>query len=163
MLNKVINENDTKALLRHNITIDDMPTDVDRSAYRFIEQYAHENGGNAPSYAVVTDEVKGFFHIPEVSDSYSWLAKQVKGFSAKKSILDIHASGEYERKLNEIDGNEFIEKWLPEYLESVKMRTSVREKVGTDIKTGADKFLEEYERRKEGESFNLWKSKYSAI
>src|SRR5690606_13975060 len=37
------------------------------------------------------------------------------------------------------------------------------EKVGTDIKTDASKFLAEYDRRKAGESFRIWKSKFSAI
>src|SRR5699024_9715321 len=140
-----------------------MPTDTDRNTFAYIEEYAMDNGGKAPSYAVVADEIEGFEHIPEVSDSYAWLTKRVKGFAAKKAIMDVHESGEYERKLNELDGNEFVEKWLPEYLESVKMRTSVRDKIGTDIKSGVDKFLEEYERRKEGESFNVWKSKYSSV
>src|SRR5690625_5855702 len=43
------------------------------------------------------------------------------------------------------------------------MKTTVREKIGTDIKRDSDKFIEEYERRKAGESFKVWKSKYSAI
>lgn len=163
LLNKVINENDTKALLRHNITEDDMPTEIDRNTFRHVEQYAQENGGNAPSYASTADAVDGFEYIPEVTDSYSWLTKGVKGFAAKQAIMNVHETGEYERRLNEMDGNDFVEKWLPEFLESVRIRTSVRETVGTDIKAGAEMFLEEYERRKSGESFNLWKSKYSAI
>lgn len=163
LLNKVINENDTKALLRHNIRIDDMPSEIDRNTYRFIGQYAHENSGQAPSYAIVADAVEGFEYIPEVTDSYTWLAKRVKGFAAKQAFVKLFETGELERKLNELDGNEFIEKWLPNVLDSVKMRTSVHTNVGTDIKTGADKFLSEYERRKEGKSFKIWKSKFSAI
>src|SRR5690625_7851898 len=58
---------------------------------------------------------------------------------------------------------EFIEKYLIPQVESVNTRTSVREEVGTDVKRDSDKFLEEYERRKAGESFRVWKSKFSAI
>lgn len=163
LLNKVINENDTKALIRHNITLDDMPTDTDRSTFRFIEEYANDNGGSAPSYAAVADGVIGFEYIPEVTDSYTWLTKRVKGQSAKREIMRVFETGEFERQLNALDGNEFVDSWLPSVLDSVKMRTGVRESIGTDIKTGADKFLEEYERRKAGDSFNVWKSKYSAI
>ena len=163
LLNKVINEDDVKALTRYNIVLDDMPTDTDRNAYEFIEQYAHDNGGKAPSYAAISDQVDGFEYIPEVTDSFSWLAKGVKGFAAKQAVIHLFETGEFERKLNELDGNKFIEEWLPNYLDYVSMRTAVRERVGTDIKTGADKFLEEYERRKAGESFKLWKSKFSAI
>lgn len=163
LLNKVINEDDVKALTRYNIVLDDMPTEIDREAYEFIEQYAYENGGKAPSYAAISDQVDGFEYIPEVTDSFPWLVKGVKGFAATQAVIRLFETGEFERKLNELDGNKFIEEWLPDYLEYVSMRTAVRDKVGTDIKTGGDKFLEEFNRRKEGESFRVWKSKFSAI
>src|SRR5690625_4371023 len=146
-----------------------MPTQTDRNTFRFIQEYAEQNAGKAPSYALVADSVEGFEYIPEVSDSYEYLAKKVKGFSSKKQIAELFETkegeqlSEFERKLNELDGQEFIEKWLTPALESIKMRTSVRKQVGTDIKTGADKFLEEYRERKLGKSFRIWRSKFSAI
>ena len=162
-LNKVIEENDINAFARYNVNIDDMHNEIDRNTYRFIEKYAQENGGQAPSYAVVADSVEGFEYIPEVSDSYTYLARQIKDFSAQQAIVDWFKTGEFERKLNELGGQEFVNNWLPSALESVKMRTTVRESVGTDVKKDVDKFLEEYERRKAGESFKVWKSKFSAI
>src|SRR5690625_2499480 len=162
-LNKVIEEGDYSAIARYNINIDDMHNDIDRNTYRFIEKYAQENGGKAPSYAVVADNVEGYEYIPGVSDSYSYLARQIKDYSAQQGIVDLFRTGEFERKLNELGGQEFVNKWLPTVLESVKMRTTVRETIGTDIKRDSDKFIEEYDRRKAGESFKVWKSKYSAI
>src|SRR5699024_11021100 len=135
----------------------------DRNTFRFIEKYAQENGGKTPSYAVVADSVEGFEYIPEVSDSYAYLSRQIKDYSAQKSVVDWFESGEFERKLNELGGQEFVNNWLPTALESVRIRMSVRETIGTDIKRDSDKFIEEYERRKAGESFKVWKSKYSAI
>src|SRR5690625_3541730 len=161
-LNKVIEENDVNALVRYGITIEDMHTETDRNTLRFIEKYAEENAGKAPSYAVVADQVEGYEYIPEISDSYEYLARRIKDFSAKQAIIAVHNSGEFERKLNELSGQEFNE-WLSSFVESVKMRTSVRSKVGTDVKKDADKFLEEYQRRKIGESFKVWKSKFLAI
>src|SRR5690625_4895625 len=140
-----------------------MHNDIDRNTYRFIEKYAQENGGKAPSYAVVADNVEGYEYIPGVSDSYSYLSRQIKDYSAQQGIVDLFRTGEFERKLNELGGQEFVNKWLPTVLESVKMRTTVRETIGTDIKRDSDKFIEEYERRKAGESFKVWKSKYCAI
>lgn len=162
-LNKIVEENDVQALDRYNIEIDDMPTDIDRAAYRFIREYAEQNDGQAPSYAVVVANVEGFDYIPEVSDSYQYLAGRIKSLRAKREVLRWFETGEFEKRLNEMDGREFVEKWLPSVLESVKMRTSVRESVGTDIVKDADKFLEEYERRKLGNSFRVWKSKFPAI
>lgn len=162
-LNKVINDADITQLTRHNITLADMHSDVDRATYRFITQYAEENGGSTPSYATVAAKVEGFEYIPEVSDAYTYLAKEIKGYSAKQSIIDLFRSGEFERKLNEMDGNEFIERWLPEVTEGIRERTAIRKSVGTDIKADVYKVKAEYERRKSGDSFKIWKSKYSAI
>src|SRR5699024_6192522 len=162
LLNKIIDDGDISALARYNVTVDDMHSSIDRNTYRFIEQYAEQNGGQAPSYATVAAEVDGYEYIPEVSDSYEYLARQIKDYSAKQAIIDVHNSGEFERNLNRMTGSEFNE-WLSNFTESVKMRTHVRNKLGTDVKKDADKFLEEYERRKEGKSFKVWKSKYSAV
>lgn len=162
-LNKIVEENDVQALDRYNIEIDDMPTDIDRAAYRFIRDYAAKNSGEAPSYASLVANVVGFDYIPEVSDSYQYLAGRIKSLRAKREVLRWFESGEFEKRLNEMDGREFVEKWLPSVLESVKMRTNVRESVGTNIVKDADKFLEEYERRKLGQSFRVWKSKFPAI
>ena len=162
-LNKVIEENDYGAFLRYGITKDDMHSDIDRKTFEFIEGYAEQNGGEVPSYATVASEVEGFEYIPEVSDSYKWLTAQIKDYTAKREIIGWFETGEFERRLNEMGGKEFIEKYLIPQVESVNIRTSVREEVGTDVKRDGDKFLEEYERRKAGESFRVWKSKFSAI
>jgi len=169
LLNKAINEDNVNALKLYNIGRHDMPTEVERKALSFIETYAEQNGGKTPSYALVADTIDGFEYVPEVSDTYDYLAKHVKAHAAKTYILDMFdvpeggQMTEFERKLNELDGHEFIDDWLTPRIESIKMRTSVREKVGTDIKTGGETFLEEYRRRKLGESFRIWKSKFSAI
>ena len=162
-LNKVIEENDVAALARHNVNEGDMHTNTDRNTLRFIEVYAQQNGGKAPSYAVVADSVEGFEYVPEISDSFAYLARNIKDFSAQKAVVEWFETGEFERKLNELGGKEFVEKWLPSALESVKIRTDVREHVGTSVKEDTEKFIEEYERRKAGESFKVWKSKFSAI
>src|SRR5690625_2585683 len=162
-LNRVINENDTAALRRHNITVDDMPTKIDADTLRFIEGYAEENNGEAPSYAAVASSVEGFEYLPEVSDSFTYLAKQVKDYTAKKMVDEWFRAGEFERSINEMGGQEFVNNWLPKKIESIIMRTNVREKIGTDIKTDAGMFLREYDRRKAGESFRVWKSKFDAI
>src|SRR6185312_6736643 len=140
-----------------------MHSDVDRATYRFITEYAKENGGNAPSYLVVAGNVEGFEYLPEVSDSYAYLTRKLKAETAQRDVVRWFETGEFERKLNELGGEKFISEWLLPTVESVKLRTSVRETVGTDIKADSEKFLAEYDRRKAGESFRIWKSKYSAI
>lgn len=169
LLNKIVEQGDVKALDRHNITADDMHSEVDRKTYEFIREYATKNSGQAPSYATVASEVEGFEYIPEVSDSFRWLADRLKDYSAQRAVVDWFKPkedgqpGEFERKLNELGGKEFVNEWLPKALESVKIRTDVRETVGTNVKQDGEKFLAEYERRKAGKSFRVWKSKFPAI
>lgn len=140
-----------------------MHSDVDRSTYRFITDYAEQNGGKAPSYANVVASVEGFEYVPEVSDQYSYLAKQIKDYSAKQAVIGWFKDGTFERKLNEMGGEKFISEWLLNEAESIRIRTSVRQTVGTNVKTDGDKFTAEYDRRKAGESFRIWRSKFSAI
>lgn len=140
-----------------------MHSDVDRATYRFITDYAAENAGKAPSYALVAASVEGFEYIPEVSDSYAYLTKKLKAFSATQAVVDMFQTGEVQRKLNEMPGDKFISEYLLPELEKVKLGTSVRESVGTDIKAEGADFLAEYFDRKEGTSFRLWKSKFPRI
>ncbi|QIG62563.1 DNA helicase [Sporosarcina phage Lietuvens] len=163
LLNKVIEDGDTAPLTRNNITLADMHSAVDVNTFRFIEHYAAENGGKAPSWALVTSTVEGFEYLPGVGDSYAYLTRKLKAESAQRDVVRWFETGEFERKLNELGGEKFISEWLLPTVESVKLRTSVRETVGTSVKDDQEKFLAEYERRKKGESFRIWKSKYSAI
>src|SRR5690554_5609157 len=122
LLNKVIENNDVKALSRYNITESDMPSDVDRAAYRFITDYAERNRGEAPSYAAVVSEVDGFDYVPEVTDRYEYLAEKIKNHTAMRAVADWFSTGEFERKLNELGGHEFINDWLPKQVEAVQTR-----------------------------------------
>jgi replicative DNA helicase len=173
LLSKVIDNNDVAALARFGITESDFGTEAERQAYRFITSYAEANRGQAPSYATVAAEVDGFAYIPEVADSYEYLARQIKNHAAKLEIIKLmqgytdEKTGKFiespvAKKFEELDGNSFLE-WLQNELERVRIRTDVRDKVGTDVKADVDKFLAEYERRKAGESFRVWKSRFSFI
>src|SRR5690625_1968713 len=140
-----------------------MHNEIDRNTFRFIEEYAQENGGKTPSYAVVADSVEGFEYIPEVSDSYAYLSRQIKDFTAQKSVVDWFESGEFERKLNELGGQEFVNNWLPSALESVKMRTTVRETIGKTLDEIKVSVMEEYLKREVGESFTKWNTPFSLL
>jgi replicative DNA helicase len=161
LLSKVIDNNDVAALTRFGITESDFGTEAERQAYRFIVDYAEANRGQAPSYATVTAEVDGFTYIPEVADSYEYLARQVKSYAAKMAAVEL-LQNQAPKVFEEKDGNSFIE-WLISEAERIKIRTDVRNKIGTDVKADVDKFLAEYERRKAGESFRVWKSRFPFI
>lgn len=162
MLNKVIEQNDVGALTRFNITEADMPTSSEKQAYKFIVDYAEANRGQAPSYATVVAEVDGFQDIPQVSDPYPFLAEKIKEHSAKLALME-YITGAFTEKFNAgTDGKSLLDD-LISVGESIKMRTDVLTKVGTDVKHDSSKFLAEMDRRKAGESFKVWKSKFPFI
>lgn len=162
-LNKVINENNYGALSKYNISKLDATNTIDKSTINFINEYASVNNGNTPSYALVASEVEGFEPIPEVSDSYVWLARNIKSSTAKQEVLKWFEDGKFESNLRSLDGREFLDVWLKDMIEDIGRKTYLAEKVGTDVKDDSQIFLEEYKRRKAGESFKIWKSKFSSI
>ncbi len=164
LLSKVIDNNDVSALDRHNVSESHFTTDAERKAYRFIKDYAATNRGQAPSYASVTEEAPGFFYTPQVGESYEYLTRRLFNDSADAQFSEFVNNGELARLFNESrdDMHTFFDT-LTEHVEQIKIRTDVREKVGTDLKLDTTKFLAEYERRKAGESFRMWRSKFSVI
>lgn len=164
LLSKIIDDNDVQALARHNITADHFKVGADRKAYEFIRQYAEQNRGQAPSYATVVEQVPEFFYVPQVSDSYEWLTRRLLNDAGRSDFAEFINSGQIQELFNEHQNNVpvLIDK-ITEKFDNIKQRTDVREKVGTDIKRDTEEYLAEYNRRKSGESFKTWKSKFSHI
>lgn len=135
--------------------------------FDFITEYAKSNRNNTPDYRTVIEEFPNFYYRDGVSDSYRHMVGKMKSYAAKKNVSDIFAGHPDEKGrptkqtveelINEKDGNVAIDHLISE-LQEVKMRTSVRGKVGTDMKNDAEKIKEEYQRRKNGESYNVWDS-----
>lgn len=163
ILNKAINEDNLTSLKRYNIEESDFTNDIDKQTYRYIKEYAKVNNGRAPSYASVANEVEGFEHIPDVTDSYYWLASKVKSNTAKNEVMKWFESGVFEKNLQDMDGRDFVNDFLPSLVDRVYKKTHINEKVGTNIVEDKSKFREEFERRKAGESFKIWKSKYTSV
>lgn len=163
LLSKVLDDNDVQALARHNITADHFKVEADRKTFEFIRSYAEQNRGQAPSYATVTEQVPQFFYIPQVSDSYEWLTRRLLNDAGQTDFINFVQTGiqplfdEYKKDIPAL-----IDKVIHE-VDNIKQRTDVREKVGTDIKLDTTKFLDEFDRRKEGKSFKTWKSNFSNI
>ena len=167
-LNKIIQEGDITQLSRHNILLEDMHTDVDKETYKFIKRYSEKNNGEVPSYASVATEVDGYEYIPDVTDSYKYLAKEIKNYSAQVDLLKWFQKkdGEYslfERALNELGVEEFLKRWLPEQTESIVRTKMSRDRVGVSVKEDGETFKKEYKKRKDGDSIRVWKSKFTCI
>jgi replicative DNA helicase len=162
LFNRIIDGNDVQALTRFGITERDLSTDSDRQVYRFITNYAEKNGGQAPSYATVAAECPSFYHVPAVSDSYEFLTRQIKQYSAKLAVKEV-LEGKFVNDFNsESDGNKLIDSLISE-LESVKMRTSVRDRIGRTMEEIKADFKSEYLKREEGKSFKRWDTPFERL
>lgn len=161
LLSKILDTNDPGALTRFAISEEHFSEPSDRAAYRFIREYAEANRNQAPDYRTVSAEVEGFTYVPEVGDSLEWLADNLKKRAAHRMYYDYFSRGEFERVFNGGDP-EAIEKSLAELIEKVRTKTDSRKKIGVSVKE-IDAFLSEYRRRKEGQSFKIWRSKFERI
>lgn len=163
LISKAIEANDPNALLRFNIAENDLPTQGERKAFRYVMQYAEQHRGQAPTAEMVTHEVPEFEPDFSIEASWDYLAKNLKDRAAERQFIEL-VSGridpetgrqvqepQLEKRFIEAqksgDMGSFFE-WLTEQSESLKMRTNVRNSVGTDIKRDIDKFKAEYENRK---------------
>ncbi|MDR7001623.1 AAA family ATPase [Neobacillus niacini] len=164
LLSKVIDDNNVQALTKYGITTKDCATEGDRQTLRFILDFAEKNRGQAPGYATVTAECSDFVYTPQVSDSYEFLAREIKKHSAKVQFAELVNGklGEQFEKVGQKDIFSLFD-WLQSEVESIKLNTNTSSKIGTDIKTDAESFLAEYKRRKAGESFKIRKSKFPSI
>lgn len=163
MLSKVIEQNDPNALLRFNITAEDLPTEGERKALRYITEYAEKHGGQAPTAEMVANEVPDFQPDFNIEANYDYLAEKLRKQAALREFVDIAEKELPERFSQAQDNPEELFSWLTEKVESLKIRTNVRSSIGTDIKKDTDKFKAEYENRKAGESFRIWLSKFDFI
>lgn len=178
LISKAIEANDPNALLRFNIAENDLPTQGERKAFRYVMQYAEQHRGQAPTAEMVSHEVPEFEPDFSIEASWDYLAKNLKDRAAEREFIEImngRMDPESGRQVQEPQlEKRFIEaqksgdmgsffEWLTKQAESLKMRTNVRNSVGTDIKRDIDKFKAEYENRKVGESFRIWRSKFDFI
>ncbi|WP_426043219.1 DnaB-like helicase C-terminal domain-containing protein [Bacillus pumilus] len=177
LLSKVIEANDPSALLRYGLTRNDFQTDGERAAFEYINNYAEKNGNQAPTAEMVATEVPTFQPEFSIEAPFEYLAQKAKEaavmsdfaskFNDKYGANGVKtADSEFVQRFNRVQegGNpqEFFD-WLQTVAEQSKIRTSVRKTVGTNVVTDIDKFRAEYEKRKSGESFRIWNSKFPTL
>jgi len=161
MFSKVVDNNDVQAFVRFGIEESDFPTEAERKAYRFIREYSEQNRGQAPSYATFQAENPDIMYIPDVTDSFEYMARQIKSFSAKlqtKKLIEQESKQIFE----ENDGITAAE-LLKKRAEEIILRTHVRTKIANTFEDLGTLIKTEYQRRKEGKSFKMWKTPFNTL
>lgn len=161
LLSKIIDTNDTQALVRFGINDSDFATEGERQAYRFIRDYAEQNRQQAPDYRTFVDATE-ITYTPNVEDSFEYITRQLKSNAAKRAVIELINSPDTEKALNDNDGNNFID-MLTKEIESIKIRTSVRQTIGKTLEELKLEFYDEYQRRKAGKSYKLWRTPFPTL
>src|SRR5699024_9204688 len=130
---------------------EDFSTESERQAFDIIMEYAETNRSKAPDFRTVVESVPDFYYREGVTDSYRYLVEKIKSFAAKRKIVEALNGSKYKESvedlINEKDGF-YVLDYLISEMESIKMETGVRTKVGTDLKRDGSRIKEEYKRRK---------------
>ncbi|MBJ6364211.1 DnaB-like helicase C-terminal domain-containing protein [Paenibacillus sp. GCM10012307] len=160
-LSKVIDSGDLSAFTRFGITREYFVTAAEKSAVDYVFSYADTNGGRTPSYATFAAENPDVMYIPDVTDEFTFLAREIKDSYGKRQFAELvnkEVAGMYET----MRSDELISA-LQERLEAIKIGTSVRESIGKTLAELKDEFRAEYDKRKSGKSFRLWKTPFRAL
>ncbi|MEC0683295.1 DnaB-like helicase C-terminal domain-containing protein [Bacillus haynesii] len=163
MLSKVIEQNEPNALLRFNITAEDLPTEGERKALRYITEYAEKHGGQAPTAEMVAIEVPEFQPDFSIEASYDYLAEKLRKQAALREFVDIAEKELPERFSQAQDNPEELFSWLTEKVESLKIRTNVRSSIGRTLSEIKESFRDEYKKREEGKSFRIYKTPFPTL
>jgi replicative DNA helicase len=162
LISKICDDNDVGAITRYSITESDFATETERRAFCFVLQHSDANKGQAPSYATLVGEIDGFTYIPAVTDSYEFLAKRLKDAAGRRQFAEWFESGQITANFSEMTAEEFG-RYLREESDRIMMGTSVRVLNFKTFDTLRHEFRTEYEKRKDGRSFKLWKTPFPSL
>jgi replicative DNA helicase len=161
-ISKVLDTGDVHAFDRFAIRADLLPTEAERRAVEFIKKYAEDNYGEVPSYHTVEAEIESFTYVPEVTDTFKYLADEIKDYAAKKRVNDLWTGDEAAQAFKSMPIEDFLE-MMKQRFEDIQASTSKAKSFGFDLKKDIDKYQAEFQRRKDGKSFKIWKSKFDTI
>lgn len=161
LLSKICDNNAVEMLDKYGIERDHFSTETERAAYDFIRKYASENGGNAPSYAALVSDIPDIEYVPDVSDSFEYLSRKLKDSAGKRRFAEF-VERELPKLYQSLDTESLIST-LTEELENIKIRTSVRKKIGRTAEEISQSMRDEYMRRAEGKSFKVWKTPFPSL
>ncbi|NGM81255.1 AAA family ATPase [Paenibacillus sp. 7124] len=164
LLSKIIDTGDVQAITRLGIKRTDYATDGERLAHDFVVKYAAENAGAAPSLATFVTEFPDDVcaYIPSVTDSFEYLAREIKNAAGKRAIAEVLGDAGLQDEFDGKSAEEFAGD-LTKKLERIKMETRTGVRSLVSITEQRERFEAEFDRRKAGESFRIWPSKFPSI
>jgi len=144
IMSKVIDEQNVTILNKFNVKETDFYALPE--VYKFVKSYNSEFG-EIPDYRTVVDKFDDFEYMPEVADSFGYLAKSLKSATAKRGAIEI-LQRQAGKKFNDLSGTDFIT-WLADEVNSIKENTSSESNAGENFATTGKDRWDTYEDSKE--------------
>ena len=160
LLSKALDDGTLRELTQYRVERADFVTETERKVYDLITEYATTDGG-LPSAELVVSQVPEFGYVAGVTDSSRYLAAQLKDVRAKRELHVLLTSSDLSENFQRLPAEKFASQ-LSDAVNSIKLRTGVRNN-GVELRSVADTFNTEYQRRKTGQSFKRWESKFDVI
>ncbi|MCZ0827082.1 AAA family ATPase [Brevibacillus laterosporus] len=100
--------------------------------------------------------------MPEVGDSFEYMAKKIKNDAGKVRLHSFLTGRDVSDKFSELPTEEFAA-WLVERVEEVQVSVQTKKSIGRSLGELSIEMRDEYNKRKEGKSFRLWKTPFNAL
>jgi hypothetical protein len=163
MISKVSDLGDAKVFKRFSLSADYFATELERKLVNYIEAYGERNAGKAPSPEELGAEFPEFAdeYFPNVPASFEALAEEVKNDWAEREQIRFFREN-YARLAEKMRGTDLV-KAVREHLEQIESAATTKKKIGYTLAELGQMGREEYERRKSGKSFKVWKTPFPSL
>jgi replicative DNA helicase len=157
LLSKIIDENSFYTLNKYNVNGADF--EAYPHVYNYVKEYVNDYQ-QTPDYRNVVAKFEDFDYMPNVQDSFTYLAKTLKGQSAKrKAVLRLAKVNENFENMN---GTEFA-KWLKDEATALEAVANSSSSSVTNFATNGKERKEWYEDNKENRTLTYIPTPYNTL
>lgn len=157
LLSKILDENNFHVLTKYNVTGDDF--EAYKHVYDYVKDYVREYQ-QTPDYRTVISNFEDFDYYADSQDSIAYLAKTLKGQSAKrKAVLRLAKVNENFKSMN---GTEFAT-WLKGEATALEAIANSSSSTATNFATNGQERKEWYTENKEQRTFSYIPTPYPTL
>lgn len=157
LLSKILDENNFHVLTKYNVIGDDF--EAYKHVYEYVKDYVKEYQ-QTPDYRTVIAQFEDFDYYADNHDSIAYLAKTLKGQSAKrKAVLRLAKVNENFKSMN---GTEFAT-WLKGEATALEAIANSSSSTATNFATNGQERKEWYNENKESRTFSYIPTPYPTL
>lgn len=158
ILSKALDEQTITELNKFSVNEKDFHSLPD--VYKFIKDYQKDNG-TTPDYRTVVSEFEDFEYMPEVTDTFKYMATKLKGDTAKRRAVGL-LQDEASKNFSTMNGGQFAN-WLFDEAKRLKEISQAESLTGTNWATSGLERWERYEEAKDPEKKTFIPTPYPSL